>query len=205
MRKQRLRKLVTSQDPAVIAMRGTERHKKVLRRSGKLPAIGQASATSKVVQRIAWRNLLISSVDDRELASHPEVPKIHNWVTSGSALMTGKEFVGCVQIRGKTMSTAMRRSRGVRPDIRRTECDCCRRPETLGHIMQVCPRTLGPRISRHDYICSFLAITLSLKGLISEQSLSYQSKVVLKNRIWWYGRKRMHGLLTSLLLPTTQI
>ena len=54
------------------------------------------------------------------------------------------------------MSTAMRCIRGVRPNIQRTECDCCRRPETLGHIMQVCPHTWGPRISRHDHLCSFV-------------------------------------------------
>ena len=70
--------LVTSQDPAVTAIRGTERHMKILRRSGKIPVIGQASATSKVAQRIAWRNLLILSVDCRGLTSHPEVARIRN-------------------------------------------------------------------------------------------------------------------------------
>ena len=93
MRKQRLKKLVTSQDPAVTAIRGTERHMKILRRSGKIPMIGQASATSKVAQRIAWRSLLILSVDGRGLASHPEVPRMHNWVTSGSAVMTRNRAV----------------------------------------------------------------------------------------------------------------
>ena len=29
--------------------------------------------------------------------------------------------------------------------------------------MQVCPRTWGPRISRHDHLCNFLAIRLKSK------------------------------------------
>ena len=180
MRKQRLEKLVTSQDPAVIAMRGTERHMKILRRSGKIPVIGQASATSKVAQRIAWRNLLISSVDGRGLASHPEVPRIHNWVTSGSALMTGKEFIGCVQIRGNTMSTAMRRSRGVRPDRQIvTAVEDRKRWVTLCKCVH-----LHGVLESHGmtiYVTSS-PLALSLKVML-EQSLSYQLKVLWRSGV----------------------
>ena len=75
MRKQTLEEVVTSQDPAVIPIRGTECQAKILRGNGKVPTIGQANATSKVTQQIAWMNLLISSVDGRGLASHPKVPR----------------------------------------------------------------------------------------------------------------------------------
>ena len=43
-------------------------------------------------------------------------------------------------------------------------CDACRRPETLGHILQVCPRTHASRISRHDKIVSLVQTAVGHAG-----------------------------------------
>ena len=48
------------------------------------------------------------------------------------------------------MATALRTSQGF-PN-HSMSCDCCGRTESLGHILQVCPRTHASRIARHDKI-----------------------------------------------------
>ena len=35
-------------------------------------------------------------------------------------------------------------------------CDACQRPRSLGHILQVCPRTHGSRVARHDRIVTLV-------------------------------------------------
>ena len=52
------------------------------------------------------------------------------------------------------MPCATRRARG-RPNST-VKCDCCGRPESLVHILQVCPRTWGDRIKRHVAIVLYL-------------------------------------------------
>ena len=55
-------------------------------------------------------------------------------------------------LRSGTLPCGARRVRG-RPDMNGT-CDCCGPGviEYLGHIVQVCPRTHGPRIDRHNAV-----------------------------------------------------
>ena len=57
------------------------------------------------------------------------------------------------------------------------QCDACRRPETLGHILQVCPRTHAPRISRHDRVVSLLQSAEAKAGwsCIREPAIPFQA------------------------------
>ena len=55
-------------------------------------------------------------------------------------------------MRGNLFPTAVRAARG-RTGIS-VLCGTCLRTGSLGHILQVCPRTLGSRVSRHDRIVS---------------------------------------------------
>ena len=89
--------------------------------------------------------------------------------------MSGAEFIGCVQLRAGVLPTAKRASRG-RP-ARRVDCDACGRIETVGHILQVCPRTWGHRIRRHNNLCNFVAGKLTRKGY--RAPLSFQSMTEL--------------------------
>ena len=59
-------------------------------------------------------------------------------------------YISAIKIRGNLVSTALRSARG-RPqyDI---GCDCSGKPESLGHILHVCPRTHASCIARHDKI-----------------------------------------------------
>ena len=74
----------------------------------------------------------------------------------------------------------------------------------LGHIVQVCPHTLGPRISWHDHICNFLAIRPTSKGfnVRAEPVIPIETGTRKPDL---NGRKRKDGLWMSLLLLTMQI
>ena len=88
------------------------------------------------------------SCNGRGLATAPHVPPQHLWVTSGDMTLNGYAYIGAIKIRGNLVSTALRSARG-RPD-HDIRCDCCGRPESLGHILRVCPQTRASHIARHE-------------------------------------------------------
>ena len=47
-----------------------------------------------------------------------------------------------------------------------TKYDACWCPESLGHVLQVCPRTWGTRIMRHDALMEKFLCTLESRGLL---------------------------------------
>ena len=56
---------------------------------------------------------------------------------------------------------------------RDVRCDSCMRPETAQHIIQVCLRTSGPRVKRHDRVVKFVSAAAERAGF----------KVVVEPRI----------------------
>ena len=97
---------------------------------------------------------LHQSVDGRGLSDAALVPQQHLWVSSGTPVLSGSAYVGAVKIRGNLMATPLRKSRGRELS---SGCDCCLRTESLGHILQVCPRTHASRVARHDKIVDLVA------------------------------------------------
>ena len=113
-----------------------------------------------MLETLAAGKVLIQSLNDsvvvtrhhscygQGLATAPHVPSQHLWVTSGDMTLNGHAYIGAIKI--NLVSTALRSARGCpNHDIR---CDCCGRPESLGHILQVCPRTHALGIARHDKV-----------------------------------------------------
>ena len=160
---------MSSADPAVVEMLGTKKFQHLLRKSEKLLKLGGVAVASKTAASLRWRDLLHSRVDGRGLISHPDVPQIHRWISDGSSMMRGAEFIGCVQLRAGALPTAKHASRG-RP-ARRVDCDACGRIETVGNILQVCPWTLGHRIRRQDKLCNFVAGKLTRKDYCVSQEV----------------------------------
>ena len=70
--------------------------------------------------------------------------------------------MNAIKIRGGLVAIALRRSR----DFLNYDkcCNCCGRTESLGHILQVCPRTHASRIERHDKIIDFVESGASRQG-----------------------------------------
>ncbi len=117
--------------------------------------VGDIHISSRVNLNEAWRDALYKSVDGRGLASAVSVPYAGQWITDGAALSRGRQYIGAIHIRGNLMPTATRRARG-RPEVD-IQCESCRKPESLGHVLQQCPRTWSSRIRRHDDIVALLA------------------------------------------------
>ena len=90
------------------------------------------------------------------------VPQQHLWLTDSSGLLSGANFIGALKVRGNLLSTSARSARG-RP-LANYSCDACGRPETLGHILQVCPRTHASRIARHDRIATAIQTAACKRG-----------------------------------------
>ena len=148
MKQARTARMAMSPDLVVRAMLETPAASKLLR-------VKQTSLNSTVVAtlqglRSVLAQQLHSSSDGRGLATAPQVPAQHQWVTSGDTTLNGHAYIGAIKIRGNLVATALRSARG-RPhtDIR---CDCCGNPESLGHTLQMCPRTHASSIARHNKI-----------------------------------------------------
>ncbi|XP_042143722.1 uncharacterized protein LOC121834054 [Ixodes scapularis] len=102
-----------------------------------------------------WAELLHNSVDGAHMRTCKEVPESQQWVSDGTRLLSGRDFVDCAKLRINAIPTLARTSRGRNQDI---SCRAgCRQNETLGHVLQQCERTHGERIKRHngivDYLC----------------------------------------------------
>ena len=124
--------------------------------------VGQITVHNQETAAAAWSESLTKSADGYGLAAHKNVPYIHGWVTDGTHLLSGANYVHAVQIRGATEATRSRAARG-RP-LAGVRCDCCGRTETLGHVLQVCPRTWGPRIKRHDALMEKYLLKMDNRG-----------------------------------------
>lgn len=157
MRKARLEKLLACSDPAVVAVVGSSRIADMLSRGSVPLQVAETAVCDKNGLKRALARGLHHSVDGRGLSQSRHVPSVNKWVDFPTHVMSGANYIGAIKIRGNLMATAARMARG-RPQ-RDVACDACGRPESLGHILQVCPRTSGARIDRHN---SVLARTVKL-------------------------------------------
>ncbi|RLJ22762.1 hypothetical protein DJ031_00280 [bacterium endosymbiont of Escarpia laminata] len=150
MKEARLARLARVKDPTIQALvASSHTFAEEVQRCHHPPIrVGSSVIANREEAREAWASSLYESADGYGLKASPAVPFIHGWVRDGTRLMTGAGFIHAVQIRGATVSTAKRAARG-RP-LATDKCDACGRTETLGHVLQVCHRTWGTRIKRHD-------------------------------------------------------
>ena len=82
-----------------------------------------------------------------------------------------------------------------------TTCDACGRRETLGHILQVCPRSWGARIKRHDRVVDLVRKQLEKKGhttltepiIKTKKGVSKPDLVATKDGVSWV----IDGMVTS--------
>ena len=113
-------------------------------------------------ERARWTRLLHQSIDGRSLAASRVVPGQHKWVSDGTSLLSGRDFVNAIKVRIGALPTLSRTSRGRYRD-RACRAGCCV-PETLNHVLQQCHRTYGPRNKRHDFVVGILADNLRKQG-----------------------------------------
>ncbi len=108
------------------------------------------------------KDTLYASADGRGLLGMDTSPPTHEWVDDGTLLMRGSSYISAIKTRLGVAYTKIRASRG------RSEapvmCDLgCGRVESLGHILQVCPKSAPERTARHDRVLSLLVKHLTSK------------------------------------------
>lgn len=104
-------------------------------------------------------------MDGHGLANLSQLPECHRWVNSvcgGGGPNTTRSYVAAIKVRENLIGAMLRRSRG-QPQTS-TRCDCRGRTESLGHILQVCPRTHASRIARHNKIVDLVESVLTRNG-----------------------------------------
>ena len=99
--------------------------------------------------KAALAAMLHHSVDGHGLANASQLAECHRWVNSvcgGGDHNIVKSYVAAIKVRGNLIGTGAGRI------------------ESLGHILQVCPRTHTSRSTQHDKILDLVEQALSQKG-----------------------------------------
>jgi len=99
------------------------------------------------------KEMLHTSVDG--LKWNHLVPSMNNWVTDGTNLLSGSDYIQAIKVRGNLLETRMRGARGQRDGDIRCEAGCNAR-ETLSHISQSCARTQPLCTKLHDALLDFM-------------------------------------------------
>lgn len=128
-----------------------------------LRAPNGALLTSRTRIDTYFKRDLHARCDGLGLAQSSGVPIAHSWVSDGSSLMSGSEYISSIKVRYNCLFSRSRRSRGR--DLIRYCSRGCAQPETMNHMLQVCYATHGLRVRRHNDICSYVKRSLEQKGL----------------------------------------
>ena len=109
------------------------------------------------------RNKLTSEVNGRGLRYHQEVPQCHRWVREPTTLLTGKDYIRVLHLRFNLMlSNILKHRLNKNTNI---NCPVCvNSVHSTAHVLQICPRTHGPRIQRHNAVAKLLHNDLLAKG-----------------------------------------
>jgi hypothetical protein len=156
MRIKRLNKLLHSSDEAVRSVVAKPWFAGRVRACAKKMTISGYTITSENELKSITSQGLHSSIDGRGLRWNNGVPAVNRWVTDGTRLLTGADFISAIKVRGNLLPTRMRCSRGT---SRAGPIYCsagCNALETLSHISQSCARTHRLRTTRHDSVLKFL-------------------------------------------------
>ncbi|CAB0033470.1 unnamed protein product, partial [Trichogramma brassicae] len=109
-----------------------------------------------------WARLLHSSIEGRALKDSCYTIGQHSWVSDGTALLSGKDYIACHRVRIGALPTRSRLTRGRHGD---RQCRAgCRAQETNNHVLQICPRAHAARIKRHDAVANFISRSLTRQG-----------------------------------------
>ena len=105
-----------------------------------------------------WATILHQSIDGSSLKNSHQVTGQHQWVTDGTSLLSGRNYINCHKVRIGALPTRSRTTRRWRGD--RLCRAGCMAQETNNHVLQICPRAHKARIDRHDAVLSYLGCNL---------------------------------------------
>lgn len=165
LRKQRLLKLQKSTDEAIRWVAGTPAYSRHMRKVTRLTQEGGDELVNTLECLKVQAVKLHSTCDGKGLWQCSNYPAISNWVTDGTSLLTGGDYIQAVQVRGNLLPSSERSTRGRREALPFCEAGCnavC----SLGHISQSCVRTHRLRCARHNSLVEFMRSLLVKNGNI---------------------------------------
>ncbi|BES87387.1 Reverse transcriptase (RNA-dependent DNA polymerase) [Nesidiocoris tenuis] len=128
-----------------------------------------------------YAKLLHESNDGYELRQSKDASVSTNWVSGKAEGIPGRDYVHYHNLRIGSLPTRVRTTRGR--EVRDAKCRACgANAETLAHIVQICPRTHGGRVLRHNAIVNTLEGALKTQGwkVETERPYTLPSGQVLK-------------------------
>ena len=96
-------------------------------------SVGDCIVKDSSAAKSALAAALHGSVDGWGFSASRTVASVQSWVTDGTALLTGANFIHSLQIRAGTVAIKLRSVCG-RPNADK-RCDACWRTESIGHIL----------------------------------------------------------------------
>lgn len=113
-----------------------------------------------------WRGRLLESVDGKELENIGHHPSDTKWSGSLSTETRGEDFVHYTALRINAIPSRDRTTRGRKGTVGVvTSCrNGCNVPETTYHAIQVCLRSKGMRMERHNRVVDLLEAGLKSRG-----------------------------------------
>ncbi|CAL7932861.1 unnamed protein product, partial [Xylocopa violacea] len=122
-----------------------------------------------------WSNLLYNSPDGAGLRESVRTPGQNSWIGDGTMFLSGRDYINFIKLRFNALPTRSRTTRG-----RRSDRNCrggCLLVETLNHVLQICHRTHGARIKRHNALVSYTSRALDQQGYNIELEPAIQTIV----------------------------
>lgn len=133
--------------------------------------------TNRLLSRF-WGRVLHSSVDGAGLKGSGEVIGQHRWISENTKFLSGRDFINSLKLRINALPTRSRTSRGRQRD---RSCRAgCHAVETSNHILQICHRTHGMRIKRHDAVVNYLKRNLIKQGYTVESEPHFNTSQGLR-------------------------
>nr|ACJ46647.1 reverse transcriptase [Triops cancriformis] len=164
-RLERILRMKASQDIIVRTIAESETLGVEIRKLHDLLSIDGTILDTSVKIHSFWAERLYSSYDGKCLCNSANFPPGNKWIGEDSLNQRSHIFADCLKLRINALPTRSRTARG-RP-LKDKPCRAgCRNSdgvkviETLNHITQVCERTHGARVKRHDRLVDF-----AVKGL----------------------------------------
>lgn len=189
MRRKRLEAVHSATDPISTALAASPFLQKELSGLSR-KTLGGRLVTDKHSLAQAWAACLHTKVDGRGLSEARFCTEGSGWVSNPPRNQSGANYIGAIKARGGLLCSKVRSARG--DSGRDVRCDSCMRPETAQHIIQVCPRTSGPRMRRHDRVVQFVSAAAERAGykvLVEPRIVGRTLGVRKPDLVLWNERK----------------
>ncbi|KAF8774010.1 Retrovirus-related Pol polyprotein type-2 like protein [Argiope bruennichi] len=131
-----------------------------------------------------WAERLYASVDGSALRASGKTAGQHTWVSNGTFLVNGRDYINMIKARINALSTRTRTAR-ERPNKPRNCQAGCAALEIPNHVVQQCFRTHGLRIKRHNAIYNYISRSFNRRGSISQRSPSSSARWKPLSPTWW--------------------